>query len=251
MNRDISVSEIIADAWAIAKRNVWILIGITAVQFVFMFIATMILAAAFGGESPAGALMQNVIINLIDAFFAVAIYQVFFKLIDDETNPEFPDFVPNIMRALNFILVKLIMGLAAVFLIAMVAAVYFFNKPDIEVVDPLSWEILPVFILIAIPLIYFTTRLCFVLCFIVDQDSGASESISQSWTLSKGHFWFLFLLFLIMLAINILGTMFFFIGLLFSYPLSILILIVTYRKMVNDYTDEEAGLIDTAAADGN
>jgi hypothetical protein len=244
MDKAISVNEVLADAWALAKKNFWILIGFTAVQFIVIFIITALLAAIFGGTSGAGVLLQNVILSLFDAFFTVAFYQVFFKLIDDPADPEFPDFVPNLMKALNFLVVKLIIGLILVFLIAIISSVYFINKPDIDTSNPFSWELVPIFVLIAIPIIFLTIRLCFVVCFIVDQDSGSSESISQSWTLTKGHFSFVLLLFLIMLGLNVLGAMAFLIGLLFTVPFSSLILIIAYRHMVNNYTDEEEVLIE-------
>lgn len=244
MDKAISVAEVMADAWALAKKHFWILIGFTAVQFVFIFIITTLLASIFGGASGAGVLTQNIILSLFDAFFTVAFYQVFFKLIDDPAEPEFPDFVPNLMKALNFLLVKLIIGLILVFIIAVISSLYFINSPSIDTSNPFSWDLLPVFVLIAIPIIFFTIRLCFVVCFIVDQDSGSSESISQSWAITKGHFRFILFLFLIMLGLNILGAMAFLLGLLFTVPFSSLILIVTYRHLVNNYIDEEELLLE-------
>jgi uncharacterized membrane protein len=164
---------------------------------------------------------------------------VIFKLIDEEGEPQFPDFVPNLMKALNFLLVKLIIGIILVFLIGIISSIYFMNTPDIDTADVFSSKLWPIFLLIGIPVTYFTIRLCFVVCFIVDQDSGASESISQSWTLTKGHFWLILVLFLIILGLNILGAMALFIGLLFTVPFSSLIIIITYRQMVNNYAEEE------------
>lgn len=246
MNKPFSVNEVLADAWMIAKKNIWIVLGFTAIYFVTMFVITSALGILVGEATASMALLQNVLINLADAFISVAIYQVFFKLIDDDGDPEFPDFIPNLMKAFNFVLVKLIIGLVAVVLIAVIAALYFLNSPEIEIdpADPFSMDLVPVFILIAIPLIYFTIRLCFSLCFIVDQESGATESISQSWTLTKGNFWFLLLLFAIILGINILGALALFVGLFFTFPFSILMIIIAYRHMVNSYTDEEDVLIE-------
>lgn len=239
----MSVSEILNDAWELAKKNIWILVGFTVVQFVFIFLVT-ILTGLIGGVSGAGVLIQNVVLSLFDAFFTVAFYQVFFKLIDEDADPEFPDFIPNLVKAVNFLVVKLIIGLVMVFLIAMISSVYFFNKTDIDTSNPLSWDMLPVFGLIAIPMIFLTIRLCFVVCFIVDQESGSSESITQSWAITKGHFWLIAMLFLVMLGLNILGAMAFLIGLLFTVPFSSLILIIAYRHLVNSYTDEEEILLD-------
>jgi hypothetical protein len=246
MDRAMSVSDVLTDAWELAKKNFWILVGFTAVQFVFIFIITAVMTALLGGASGTAVLVQNGLLSLFDAFFTIAFYQVFFKLIDDPEDPEFPDFVPNLVKAVNFLIVKMIIGLVLVFLIAIISSVYFINTPEIAIdpEHPLSWDMLPIFIMIAIPIIFFTIRLCFVVCFIVDQDSGSSESISQSWTITKGHFWFIFLLFLIMLGLNILGAMAFLLGLLFTVPFSSIILIIAYRHMVNNYTDEEEILLD-------
>ncbi len=247
----MSVSAVLSDAWELAKRNIWILLGFTAVQFFFILFITTVLNAVLS-ETGTSVLVQNVLLSLFDAFFTVAFYQVFFKLIDDDDHPEFPDFVPNLVKAVNFLIVKLIIGLILVAIIAFISTIYFINTPEIDTSQPFSWELLPVFILIAIPIIFFTIRLCFVVCFIVDQESGSSESISQSWTLTKGHFWFISLLFLVMLGLNILGAMALFIGLLFTVPFSSLILIIAYRHLVNSYTDEEEIMLnDPEDRDGN
>jgi hypothetical protein len=244
MDKSLSVNEILADAWQLAKRNLWVLLGFTVVQFAFILIVTTILSSVFGGAKGAGVLIQNIILSLFDAFFTVAFYQVFFKLIDEDTDPEFPDFIPNLVKAVNFLIVKLIIGLVLVFIIAIISSVYFYNKQDIDTSNPFSWDLFPVFALIAVPLIFLTIRLCFVVCFIVDQESSASESISQSWAITKGHFWFIALLFLIMLGLNILGAMALFVGLLFTVPFSSLILITAYRHLVNNYAEEEEILLD-------
>ena len=112
MDKSLSVNEILADAWQLAKSNIWVLLGFTAVQFAFILIITTILTNVFGGASGAGVLIQNIILSLFDAFFTVAFYQVFFKLIDEDTDPEFPDFIPNLVKAVNFLIVKLLVFIA-------------------------------------------------------------------------------------------------------------------------------------------
>jgi uncharacterized membrane protein len=48
----------------------------------------------------------------------------------------------------------------------------------------------------------------------------------------------------VILGINILGALAFFVGLLFTIPFSSLILMMAYRQMVNQYTEEEEILIE-------
>lgn len=246
MDRVITVREVFMDSWRLAKDNMWVLLGLTVFQFAVIFIISM-LAVVLGNAS-------GLLLTLFDAFYTVAFYQVFFKLIDDPKDASFPDVIPNLVKAFNFLIVKLIISLVLVFIIAVISSVYFINTPQIEIdpENPFSWEMLPVFILISIPITYFTIRLCFVVAFIVDQESGSSESISQSWTLTKGHFWFILRLFLLMLGVNILGAMALGLGTLFSVPFSSIILIIAYRHMVNNYADEEEILLeDVEKSDGN
>lgn len=246
MDREITVKDVFMDSWQLAKDNIIVLLGLTVVQFAVIFTIS-VLAPALGN-------LSGLLLSLFDAFYTVAFYQVFFKLIDDPKDASFPDVVPNLVKAFNFLLVKLIISLVLVFLIAVISSVYFFNTPQIEIdqENPFTWDLLPIFILISIPITYLTIRLCFVVAFIVDQESGSSESISQSWTLTKGHFWFILRLFLLMLGVNILGAMALGLGTLFSVPFSSIILIIAYRHMVNSYADEEEILLDEVEKnDGN
>ncbi len=237
MDKHFFLGEIIADAWALAKKNIWIIMGFTAIQFI-VILGTFLLTGVFGQKGNM-ALIQNVIVGLVDAFFTVAIYQVFFKLIDEDGDPEFPDFIPSVVKALNFMVVKLLTSLFVIFILASVAAIYFFNSPQINTTDLISWKNIPLLICILVPVIYVSIRMSFVVCFIVDQDSGVLEAIRQSWMITKGHFRFLLLLFTVILGVNMLGAMALFIGLLFTVPLSSLMMIVAYRQMVNSYADDE------------
>lgn len=241
MNKRLSVREILGDAWDLARNNFWILIGFTAVQFLCLSLISVI--ASFLGAGVISVFVQQILISLFDAFFTVAFYQVFFKLLDEPGDADFPDVMPNLIKAINFLVVKLVIGIALVVIIAMISTLMFYNKEEIDTADPLDPSLYPFYFFIAIPLIFITIRLCFVQCFIVDQESGSSESISQSWTLTRGHFGLIAMLFLVMLALNILGAMAFLVGLLFTVPFSSIILIIAYRHLVNSYIDEEEILL--------
>ena len=84
----------------------------------------------------------------------------------------------------------------------------------------------------------------FAFCFIMDQDSGPIEAIKQSWAITKGYFWFVFCLVLLISGINILGAIFFLGGLVFTIPFSVLITLIAYRKMINTDTDNEHILLE-------
>src|SRR6476620_5974365 len=113
MDRAVTVKQVFWDSWALAKDNIWVLLGLTVFQFGVIFIISL-LSLVLGSASP-------LILSLFDAFYTVAFYQIFFKLIDDPNDASFPDVVPNLVKAFNFLIVKLIISLALVFVIAIIS----------------------------------------------------------------------------------------------------------------------------------
>jgi hypothetical protein len=59
MNTSFSISETLSTAWDVAKKNAWIVMGFTAVQFVVMFVFTTIIAFFLNETSATGALIQS------------------------------------------------------------------------------------------------------------------------------------------------------------------------------------------------
>ena len=246
MNKQFSLSEILGSAWALAKKNIWVLMGFTAIQFLGIILIPIVVRLFLTPKFDGIVVWLQLLITLINTIFMVAIYQVLFKLIDEDEDPTFPDFLPNIVKALNFILVQFMLSALVVFFIAIIAAAYFLNTPQLTPVTLLSWKNSPLLILISMLIIFVSIKMYFVLCFIVDQESGAIEAIRQSWLITKGQFWFLFSLSFVCLSINLLGLITFVVGLLFTIPFSSLITIVAYRQIVNSYIEDENTLIDNS-----
>jgi len=87
------------------------------------------------------------------------------------------------------------------------------------------------FVLLVFPGIYFLIRFYFFDYFLVDKKMGPIESLKESWHATKGSTWNLFLLFLVLILINILGGLVFLIGLFVTIPVSMLALAFVYRKL--------------------
>ena len=47
MDKHFFLGEIIADAWALAKKNIWIIMGFTGIQFI-VILGTFLLTGVFG-----------------------------------------------------------------------------------------------------------------------------------------------------------------------------------------------------------
>jgi len=86
------------------------------------------------------------------------------------------------------------------------------------------------FILLIIPGIIVGVRLSFVR-FAVMEGARPFESLHQSWHATRGHFWRMLGLVLVLVGINIVGAMLLLVGLLVTVPVSMLAMAHVYLKL--------------------
>jgi len=89
------------------------------------------------------------------------------------------------------------------------------------------------FVLFIIPGIIAGLALSFASYLIVDRNLGPIEAMKKSMELTHGHRWNLFIFALSIFFINILGAMFFGVGLLVTIPVSALATVHVYRWLLN------------------
>jgi len=87
------------------------------------------------------------------------------------------------------------------------------------------------FILLIVPGIYFAIRLTYVIYFLVDQKSGPIEAVKKSWKLTKGHFFSILGLYLVLVLVNLFGLLLLFLGLLITIPVTYIANAYTYKKL--------------------
>lgn len=87
------------------------------------------------------------------------------------------------------------------------------------------------FILLIIPGIYFAFRMWLVTYYIVDQGAGPVEAIKKSWKNTKGHFFSLLGLSLVLLLINLFGLLVLVVGLLVTIPVTYIATTWVYKKL--------------------
>jgi uncharacterized membrane protein len=87
-------------------------------------------------------------------------------------------------------------------------------------------------------LMMLTMRFMFFPCFIVDDDSSAFESLRQSRTLTQDNLLKIIAVLGIVIGFIALGFLALGVGIIVTYPFTNIILVVTYRKLVNNYTAE-------------
>jgi uncharacterized membrane protein len=90
------------------------------------------------------------------------------------------------------------------------------------------------FILLIIPGIVLSIRLSFFDYLIVDKNSKIIESLKKSWEITKGSTWNLFLLYLLLGLINLLGFFALIVGLFWSIPTTRIAEAFVYRKLSSE-----------------
>jgi uncharacterized membrane protein len=87
------------------------------------------------------------------------------------------------------------------------------------------------FLLLIVPGVIAAVGLGFSPYLVVDRAKGPIEALKESWRITKGHKWQLFLLGLVIIGINILGLLALVVGLLVSIPVSWLAVTHAYRTL--------------------
>lgn len=87
------------------------------------------------------------------------------------------------------------------------------------------------FVAFIIPGFILLVALLFVPYLVVERGLGPIEAIKESWRITKGHKWTLFLLFLALMGINFLGILALIVGTLVSVPVTMIAVAHAYRKL--------------------
>ncbi|UCG85899.1 MAG: hypothetical protein JSW71_18630 [Gemmatimonadota bacterium] len=94
------------------------------------------------------------------------------------------------------------------------------------------------FMLLIIPGIYLGLRLQFFGWVIVDKEAGPLDAVAESWEITRGSAWQLFLLWWVLFFVNVLGLIALGIGLLVTVPLSVVAMGYVYRSLEQGGADE-------------
>lgn len=87
--------------------------------------------------------------------------------------------------------------------------------------------------LLIVPGIIWGMRFFFCYYFIIDKEMGPIQSLRKSSAITKGSKWNLFLFLLLIAAINLLGVLCLFVGLLATVPMTSIAVVYVYRKLLS------------------
>lgn len=241
MYHPFSVAETTKTAWNIFKNNFVTIIVYSTISFLLLSVLAVITQFLVTPEAFAGKMLVSFILIFMQAYTTLGLYKLIFTLIDSEYY-EFE--ISQVLPAFKMILSYLIV----VFLIAFLITNFHFliarldEYPNIQT----TVQVLATFLGL-----YLALRIMFFNNFIVDDQSGAIESLKQSFELTRGYFLkVLTMLGIILLLIALPALIaqyypFVSIAIIFTYPFVNIILAVTYRKLIYSHQDVDDDIAET------
>ncbi|GAC1301105.1 MAG: hypothetical protein NVSMB24_03310 [Mucilaginibacter sp.] len=232
MYHPFSVTETLRISWSVLKKN----FSTIAVYSLLAFLTVVVSGFVIYNLLTDSLLTSiGVVVLLVGiSFIFLAFIKLVFQLMDKEYYDfEFGDIIPTIKMLLSYLILLVIVSSLAVFMTNLI------KRLDEGIVQNLLGIFVGVFFQFFF-LFYFP--IC--TCFIVDDESGPFESVSQSFELIKGNFLKYFLLFIIIEAMVFVGSVTV-IGMLFVIPFVNIILVVAYRKLVYSHLDVDDDLTET------
>jgi len=232
MYHPFSVSDTLKTAWYLLRKNFPVISIFALLGFAGVIALIFIIYVFLNGNL---ATSIGVVVLLIGvSFIFLGFVKLIFQLIDKEYYDfEFGDIVPTIRMQYSYLLLLIMVSTLSVLLTNAIKALD----------EGLTQNILGI-VVGGFFQFFFLFYFPICACFIVDDSSGAFESVIQSFQLIKGNFLKYLLLFVIIEAMVFIGSITL-VGMLFVIPFVNIILVVAYRKLVYSHQDVDDDLAET------
>ena|ERR1700744_940967 len=241
MYHPFSVIETIKASWDIFKKNAVTIIVYSVISFILLAILAVLIDIIFTPEAFGATMAVSLVLIFLQAYTTLGLYKLIFTVIDSEYYEfEFRQVLPHVRMILSY--------LAVVFLLAFITTNFSIAIDRLDNYPNVQFIIKTVLVITAL---YLFLRIMFFNTFIVDDKSGPLESLKQSFQLTKGYFFKVFLILLIIIlfiAVPAFLSEFFpllSLIIIFTYPFVNIILVVTYRKLIYSHLDVEDDVTET------
>ncbi len=239
MEQSFSVFDILETSWDITRKNFLVIMGYSVVAFVTLAIVQFASMYLMGMNNALITVVAYFVILIINSFATLGFYKLTFLLIDSEEEEDFSfsSIVPSWKNIFSFMSLTILLGL----IVATFSLIYeqllkigsFEDFVELVKANPVYLEFFAVIAFILLMLA--TLRFMFFPCFIVDDDSLAFESLRQSKTLTQDNLLKILAVLAMVIGFIALGFLAFGVGIVITYPFVNVILVVTYRRLVNAY----------------
>ncbi len=197
--KTISIREALSFGWATFKKRPWFFIGITLILAIGQGIAQ----GAGDNRGPGGGLVGWIVQVGIMTFVLIG-YTKIILLTED--------------RVASFSLKDLW------------APQYFFPMLVVHVLSTIATIV--GLVLLIVPGIIIGTALSLSMSLLMDKNMGPIDAMKESWRVTKGRRWPLFLFLLVSGLVTLLGVIALFVGVLVALPVVLLAFGFVYRKLL-------------------
>ncbi|MGV8878271.1 MAG: hypothetical protein ACOH2A_04490 [Sphingobacteriaceae bacterium] len=236
MYHPFSIKETIKTAWDITKKNFLTIIVYSAIVAVLLVIVQFVNLFMVATDKLGMKVTLFFLLMIIQAYATLGLYKLIFTLIDSEYYEfEFYQLMPTLKMVFSFIVISLLLAVTVV-TFSFAANLSLKNYPVVlQIVQVMG----------VIMMLYVLLRCMFCACFVVDDDSGPLESLGQSFRLTQNNLVKILLILLILLALIAVGFLTLGIGMILTFPLVNVILVVTYRKLIYSNQDVDDDIAET------
>ncbi|QQL51064.1 glycerophosphoryl diester phosphodiesterase membrane domain-containing protein [Mucilaginibacter ginkgonis] len=258
MYHPFSIAETIKSAWNVFKKNYISLIIYSVLSVAIGTAVKFAVTLFFVSDNFYSQIIFGLLMLLFQSFLVLSFYKLILTLIDREFYEfSFSDILPSLRMVGNLVLIAIGYG----FLIGTLSFINFRLADHDQI-----FYVLDKIEMVGIG--YLLVRSIFCLCFIVDDDSGASESLKQSFRVTRGNFFKIVALIIIVIA-TVFLLLLIIAGIItllvdedssmrsfaiyaavicwfaISFPIVQVMIMVTYRKLVYSHLDVDDDVSET------
>ncbi|MDB5116818.1 MAG: hypothetical protein JWQ79_2310 [Mucilaginibacter sp.] len=241
MYHPFSVAETTKTAWNIFKKNFATIIVYSFAASFLLLILGAVVEFVIAPEAFTTKTIVTFMMIFIQAYTTLGLYKLIFTLIDSEYYEfEFRQILPSFKSILSY--------LGVIFLIAFLITTFHFLLLPLNDYPNIQELLQEIAVIVAL---YLALRTMFFITFVIDDQSGGIESIRQSFQLTKGYFFKVLIMLLIILVLIALPAKLsqyypiISIAIIFTYPFVNIILAVTYRKLIYSHQDVDDDIAET------
>ena len=199
--REFSVEKALSYGWETTKNNLGLFILLFLVVWVIELLLSF-LGGAVSRNAPIVGFLFNLIGYVVGLFLQMNLIKIALEVYDNR-QPRLEDLFVVPAHWISYLIAGIIFGIVVGF----------------------------GFLLLVIPGLYMLTRWFFFGYAIVDRGADATQSLGASWDLTRGHVLETFLFIVVLILLNIIGAIFFGIGLLITAPISLMAATYAYRTL--------------------
>lgn len=244
--------DLFKQSFQITKKNIIVLIGLI-LSIGIVIGGTYMIQSLLAGNSVLG-FVSNFAFTLLRVFISVALLKLCLLLIDNR-EPEFSDIKPSWNETLKYLMLNLFLTIIMIIVVMLFAGFLgmigllrpglpdlyqtMFMKPE-EITkftsNEIIYGILALFILM-LPAMLLMLRLQFASYYIIDKKMDIGAALMRSLAITKGYLFYIVLVFLLIVVLNIIGLMLAFVGLLFTIPMTMIVIAMLYKSLDENYTE--------------